>query len=374
MTTNAERWSVALDLFAKALAAEGRLAPSTIARIAKDVGRFGRARDVSPWDVDQALIEAWVEEASTGRHRYVVRTSLRTFYGWAHRSGRVKVNPMEYVSARQRHAEPRAGWAEPIASYRRHQLVAGRSKDTVRMRAEQLVRLSNETAADTPWTLGVEDLVEWMAGHRWARETARQHRATFRSFYGWAVDVGRIEESPAARLPRVALRPPNPRPASEDVYASALAADARTALMARLAGDLGLRRAEIATLHTEDLFQTAGGWWLVVHGKGDRNRALPVGDGLLRQLQALPAGWVFPGRIEGHISPQYAGKLLTRALPDGVTGHALRHRFATKAYAVNRDLFAVQQLLGHASPNTTQAYVKVPEESLRRLVNAVAVR
>lgn len=75
-----------------------------------------------------------------------------------------------------------------------------------------------------------------------------------------------------------------------------------------------------------------------------------------------------------HQPPVRRQCLLTRALPDGVTGHALRHRFATKAYAVNRDLFAVQQLLGHASPNTTQAYVKVPEESLRQLVNAVAVR
>lgn len=54
------------------------------------------------------------------------------------------------------------------------------------------------------------------------------------------------------------------------------------------------------------------------------------------------------------------------------TPHPLRHRFATRAYAVDRDLLAVQTLLGHASPVTTRRYVAVPDESLRRTVLSVA--
>nr|WP_232848073.1 tyrosine-type recombinase/integrase [Occultella kanbiaonis] len=59
-------------------------------------------------------------------------------------------------------------------------------------------------------------------------------------------------------------------------------------------------------------------------------------------------------------------------MPDGVSTHTLRHRFATRAHAVERDLLSVQQLLGHASPSTTQRYVLVQPDALRRTVLAIA--
>lgn len=58
--------------------------------------------------------------------------------------------------------------------------------------------------------------------------------------------------------------------------------------------------------------------------------------------------------------------------PSGVTMHALRHVFATRTYNVNRDVLAVQRLLGHASAANTQRYVQVSDESMRALVEAVA--
>lgn len=42
----------------------------------------------------------------------------------------------------------------------------------------------------------------------------------------------------------------------------------------------------------------------------------------------------------------------------------LRHRYATRAYGRTRDLLAVQRLLGHTSPDTTQTYVELPMEDL----------
>ena len=49
-------------------------------------------------------------------------------------------------------------------------------------------------------------------------------------------------------------------------------------------------------------------------------------------------------------------------------GQGLRHRFATAAYAVERDLFAVQTLLGHSSPTTTARYTALPPDALHRAV------
>ncbi|HET6299160.1 MAG TPA: site-specific integrase, partial [Kribbella sp.] len=53
------------------------------------------------------------------------------------------------------------------------------------------------------------------------------------------------------------------------------------------------------------------------------------------------------------------------------TGHSLRHRFASAAYAVDRDLRAVQELLGHSKPETTARYVATPDGALRAAVAGV---
>lgn len=59
---------------------------------------------------------------------------------------------------------------------------------------------------------------------------------------------------------------------------------------------------------------------------------------------------------------------MSRRLPAGCSAHALRHRFASRAYASAFDIRSVQVLLGHSSPAVTARYVAVPST---QLVNAV---
>jgi integrase len=66
-------------------------------------------------------------------------------------------------------------------------------------------------------------------------------------------------------------------------------------------------------------------------------------------------------------------KLLSRALPPGWTGHTLRHRLATAAYGGTRDLLAVSALLGHSRPETTQRYVRLPDDAIRAAVAAAVL-
>ena len=56
----------------------------------------------------------------------------------------------------------------------------------------------------------------------------------------------------------------------------------------------------------------------------------------------------------------------------GWTAHTLRHRFATRAYAGERDILTVQQLLGHSSIATTQIYTHIDDDELHRAVGAWA--
>lgn len=228
----------------------------------------------------------------------------------------------------------------------------------------------------SPWAVTGDELTGWVSAQDWARETRRSVYGSLRGFWDWGVGSGRCEVSPAAVLPAVAAGPARPRPTPERSYRAALAAaDARERLILRLAAECGLRRAEIAQIHARDLLEDLGGWSLVVHGKGGRDREVPMAEGLATIVRAqlmATGGWLLPGGDHGHLSPRYVGILASRLLPDGWTLHTLRHRCASVAYAVDRDLLGVQALLGHASVATTQRYVKVPDDAVRRAVRRAA--
>lgn len=264
-------------------------------------------------------------------------------------------------------------WDNAIADWIKWQAAAGRAAGTLKLRRQQLERLAREASAGGPFSLTSEDLVAWLAYDGWGGTTRRSHRAAVRSFYGWASATGRTDRNPAAALPSVPARRGHPRPAADEAIQEAYrTADGRDALMIRLGAEAGLRACEIATLDGRRLFSDGDGWSITVTGKGGRARDVPLSPRLALLLRARPAGWVFPGRVDGHLSAGYVSKRMSWALGAGVTGHQLRHRFASVAYAAERDLRAVQELLGHASPETTAIYAAVPDRALRRAVLAAA--
>ncbi len=143
-------------------------------------------------------------------------------------------------------------------------------------------------------------------------------------------------------------------------------------LAVRLASELGLRRGEVARVRASDIVRDVRGASLIVHGKGGKARTVPMPPGLVAAVEARGPGWTFPGDDAGHVSPEWLGRLVTRALPPGVTMHALRHRFATRAYERTGDLVSVQRILGHESPHTTLRYLAIADEALRAVVEAAA--
>lgn len=265
-------------------------------------------------------------------------------------------------------------WSVEITAWLVALRAAGRSAQTIATRTEQISWLATWARRRSPWELTTEDLLDFMDEHKgWARETRRGVRSALRGFYRWGLATDRADRDPAAGLPPVRPGEPRPRPATDPAYRAALAAAGpRERLMIRLAAEVGMRRAEVAVVHSRDLLEDLDGWSLLVHGKGDKERLVPLPDGLAAALRRLPRGYAFPGQIDGHLSPRYVGKLVGRLLPEGTTMHALRHRFATLAYQVDHDVFTVQELLGHASPATTRRYVKTADTAKRRLVQAVA--
>jgi len=263
-------------------------------------------------------------------------------------------------------------WDSEISAWCRELRAAGRPATTIRLRGAHLRTLARAVGPRRPWDLERGDLVDYLGSRDWKIETRRSVRASIRGFYDWGVATGRVEASPALSLPTVPRRPPAPHPADDDATFDALEhAPAREHLMVRLAAEAGLRRGEVAAAHSSDLFRDLLGWSLVVHGKGNRERVVPVTEGLAAEIRGRGDGFLFPGADHGHLSAMWVGKIIGRLLPPGVTMHALRHRFATRAFAVNNNLAAVQDLLGHSSPKTTRYYVRVDDAAARAIVEAM---
>ncbi|GMV27703.1 MAG: integrase [Phycisphaerae bacterium] len=265
-----------------------------------------------------------------------------------------------------------AAWAAAIDDFCDALRAGGAPDTTISTRRNHVRRVARQLGG-SPFELDGERLVSWCGRQNWAVETRRGYRQSIAAFYAWAVAAGRTTVNPSTALPKVRAATPSPRPAPEIAYREALArADDRARLMLRLAAEAGLRRAEVAQAHSRDVIEDLEGWSLIVHGKGGRQRIVPLTNELAAAVRGRGHGYLFEGRIDGHLSPRWVGKIVTTLLPGESTMHQLRHRFATRAYSVDRDVFTVQELLGHASPATTRRYVLVPRSALRATVKAVA--
>ena len=121
--------------------------------------------------------------------------------------------------------------------------------------------------------------------------------------------------------------------------------------------------------------------FVLVRGKGGRERLVPVGEEAARAVRAMLEGrrgasrWLFPSHGgSGHLTRQAVGRLLKRLAveagldPARVSPHVLRHAFASHLLAHGAELRAVQKMLGHADISTTQIYTHVLEERLRAVV------
>lgn len=280
-----------------------------------------------------------------------------------------------------------AAWIAAIDAWTSYMIVAGLRPRTIELRRWQLGRVAVAHARRSPWQITSRDLITWLAARSWASETRKSYRSAIQSFYRWAAANGHLKNDPAAKLPTVRTQTPPPKPAPDDVLEHAVGhCTDRDRLIVLLAAYAGLRRAEIAALQWADV---QGGLIRVVHGKGGRTRIVPLHPVLAGELAveaarrrrgspgsgyryAGPDGsYVFPGRSGGPMTPGAAGKAASAALGPGWAAHALRHRFATRAYAGTRDLLAVQALLGHAKPETTKRYTDLADDSLLAAVRAV---
>jgi len=199
---------------------------------------------------------------------------------------------------------------------------------------------------------------------------------------------GKVGALSAIRAPKVGKSLPKPLPmaaakrladaderAGEEREPWIWARDA--AVMALLYGS-GLRISEALGLKRRDVPKPGEDDVLIVTGKGNKRRMVPVLQNvlaLIRDYAAMcpyplpPDGPMFIGARGGPLQPRIIQLAMARlrgalGLPDSATPHALRHSFATHLLSRGGDLRAIQELLGHASLSTTQVYTGIDSERL----------
>lgn len=238
--------------------------------------------------------------------------------------------------------------------------------------------------------LGPSDLRAFSAAERArglsARSLARRLSAV-KGFVRWCADREAIDATAAlsARAPK--YRRKLPRPLAKEAARAMLGAvgdGARedwiaardTAVLTLLYGS-GLRISEALGL-TGRVASLPDS--LVIRGKGGKERVVPVLPAARRAVAdyvarcpypvaAEPAAALFRGARGGPLNPRLVAAAMERAraglgLPASATPHALRHSFATHLLEAGGDLRAIQELLGHASLSTTQAYTAVDSAQL----------
>ena len=120
----------------------------------------------------------------------------------------------------------------------------------------------------------------------------------------------------------------------------------------------------------------------VSQGKGNKDRYTLLGERTLEILRMYwevynPADWLFESNNpEKPISSSSVQKVFKKALAKtsikkNASVHTLRHSFATHLLEAGTDLYHIQRLLGHASPNTTAIYLHVTRKGLTRIKSPI---
>ncbi|WP_299369176.1 tyrosine recombinase XerC [uncultured Tateyamaria sp.] len=231
--------------------------------------------------------------------------------------------------------------------------------------------------------ISTQDMRAWMARTRsggvGARSLARKLSAV-KAFYKWLASREGFEPTAvlSTRSPKFTKK--LPRPLAEDAARDLLE-------ITPLQSDkpwVGMRDTAVLTLlwgcglRISEALSLTGGQAplpqvLRITGKGGKERIVPVIDAARDAVDAYVAacpydlpgdGPLFRAIRGGALAPRAIQKVMAQGrmqlgLPASATPHAMRHSFATHLLNAGGDLRAIQELLGHASLSTTQAYTAV---------------
>ncbi len=272
------------------------------------------------------------------------------------------------------------------------QVEKGLARLTLESYTRDLVRLDTWATKNGKSVVHLDrsDLRKWIASlsrEGLAPTSVARAVSTARGFYKFLMLDGHIKHHPAEDLDTPQRFNYLPKFLTEDEINKLLSAPdvateegIRDRAILELMYATGLRVSELVNLKNTDVDLLAG--LLVCHGKGSKERRVPLGKSAIHWLQQYTSVKASYGKQTSPFVFLHRGKQLNRYLAwsmikgraeqvgiKGVSPHTLRHSFATHLLQHGADSRSVQALLGHSDISTTQIYTHITDGHLRSAYN-----
>lgn len=230
------------------------------------------------------------------------------------------------------------------------------------------VRRMAQWCGVSPELATLEHIVRWLAegsdsDEGWSPRTRWTYHSALRAWFTWLQTQGHRLDNPMIHIPSPRRPKSEPRPVTDEELSRILRVRMwkRTRAMALLATLQGFRVHEIAKVKGEhfDLIART----VEVTGKGGVAKVMPLHPLVVEIAYQMPRkGYWFPSKKGGHVRRESVshtlGKVFDRAGVAGA-GHRLRHWYGTALIEEGVDLRTAQELLRHASMQSTQIYTQV---------------
>jgi len=236
-----------------------------------------------------------------------------------------------------------------------------------------------------------------------SKASAARSLAAIRSWFKWLARTGRIEQNAASlvstpRLPKHLPRVPSIEQMNrvvDSVRDDAASWPARDRAILEMLYGCGIRNAELVGLNLQDIHWSNEA--VLVRGKGQKQRLVPLGDAAAQALRAYlaeraarlaasgkensantPALFLnlqlrgLAHAAQARLTTRSVGRIvkriaILRGLPADVHPHTLRHAFGSHLLEEGADLRAIQELLGHERLSTTQRYTQITTAQLEKV-------
>lgn len=246
------------------------------------------------------------------------------------------------------------------------------TRRTIHERSQLIRRWAVNLSID-PVTAGPEEVVDHLASLS-SPATRQANFYILRAWFKWLLMTGHRDDNPMAFVgtPKCPRRRPRPMATAHLERLLNIRLKRRTRTMILLAAYQGLRVHEVAKMRGEDVDLLAGR--LRVVGKGSVDVTLPLHPIIAEEALRYPRrGFWFPSYIGTHEGKAGSTPVLPRSVSTVIgdamrraevpgTPHSLRHWFGTELVRSGANLREAQELLRHASLQTTALYTDVADE------------
>jgi len=246
-------------------------------------------------------------------------------------------------------------FAEALCEYVLALRAAGRAERTVVDRKRLLLRF--ECCCDGALPITSSPITSFLSSLHVSSNTLAQYTAELRSFFNYCIERGWLMRSPLVGIPRIRRRPALIAPLHmEDIERALRVAKPRERAVVITLLTTGLRKAELAGLRDGDVDWERG--VAAVRGKGGYLRHVAIS----RPDELRPwIGGLTPDTIRRDL------ERLARRSKVPLRSHLFRHTHAVQLLKAGVRVDHVQQLLGHASLDTTMIYLRYAEREQEAL-------